>query len=147
MTLAFVLPRFPSLEGRGLETDAERLALLFSFTGERAAATRSAYRLQFDFGGAAVRVGVSADGKEFAPVTEPAARGGRLGPGVVIDEVFSPGLGQVRRGEAVIDITSAGGPPFEVTLSSGESKAHLAYNPYTGKTIVSYPGREEGKDG
>lgn len=150
ITLAFALPRLPSLEGRRLESDAGRLALLASFTGERAAATRSQYRLHFDLSGAAVRVEVSGDGKEFTPVSEPVARGVRLSPGIEIDEVFSPGLGPVRRGEAVIDITSAGGPPFEVTLSSGERKALVSYNPYTGKSSVSFQlegFQGEGKDG
>ncbi|MBW7956482.1 MAG: prepilin-type N-terminal cleavage/methylation domain-containing protein [Deltaproteobacteria bacterium] len=147
VTLAFALPRFPSLDGRRLESDAERLALLASFIGERAAATRSRYRLHFDLAGAAVRVEVSADGKEFTPVTEPVARGRRLSAGIEIGEVFSPGLGRVSRGEAFIPITSSGSHPFEVTLLSGEKKALVSYNPYTGKASVSYPGTGEGQDG
>ncbi|WKZ33988.1 MAG: prepilin-type N-terminal cleavage/methylation domain-containing protein [Thermodesulfobacteriota bacterium] len=147
ITLAFVLPRFPSLDGRRLESDADRLALLASFIGERAVATRSQYRLHFDMAGAAVRVEASADGKEFTRVTEPVARGGKLSPGVEIGEVFSPGLGRISRGEAFIHITSRGSDPFEVTLLSDGKRAVVSYNPYTGKASVSYPGTGEGQDG
>ncbi len=147
VTLAFVLPRFQSLGDRRLESDADRLALLASFIGERAVATRSQYRIHFDLAGAAVRVEASADGREFTRVTEPVARGGKLSPGVEIGEVFSPGLGRVSRGEAFVALTSRGSDPFEVTLLSGGRKAVVSYNPYTGKASLSYPGTGEGQDG
>lgn len=136
VALAVVFPRLPGLEGYNLDSDSGRLSQLAGFLNERAASRRSYYRLWFDFNAGEVRVESSADGKEYAPEAESALRKIKLGPSVVMEEVRSPGLGVVTRGEAAIVLSPYGSEPFEVRLAAAGRTTIVSFNPYTGKAKV-----------
>lgn len=136
VALAVVVPRLPGLDGYSLDSATGRLAQLSGFLNERAASKRSFYRVWFDFNAGEVRVESSEDGKEYAPEAEGAIRKIKLGANVAIEEVRSPGLGSVKRGEAAIVFSPNGSEPFEVRLSSGNKSAVVSFNPYTGRAKV-----------
>jgi len=135
--LAVVFPRLYGLQDRYLDSDAERLALFLSYAGEKAASSRTYYRVGFDLHGARIGIEISPDGKEFAPSTDPAIRAFNLKDGVDIGEVSAPGLGKVTRGQASILMAPTGAPFFEVALVSGGRRTIVTYNPYTGRAAVS----------
>lgn len=143
--LAVVFPRLHGLQDRNLDSDSERLALFLSYAGEKAVSSRTYYRVGFDFQGARVGMESSQDGKEFAPVADPALRGFKLKNGVNIGEVSAPGLGKVARGEAKLLMPPVGAAPFEVALVSGDRRAFITYNPYTGRALISEKHEEAGK--
>lgn len=146
VALAVVFPRLPGLEGYNLDSDSGRLSRLSVFLNERAASRRSYYRLWFDFNAGEIRVESSADGKEYAAVSETALRKIKLGRGVQLVEVRSPGLGAVTRGEAAIVISPYGAEPFDVRLSAGKRSLVVSFNPYTGRAKVRQP-EDSGKAG
>lgn len=139
VALAVVFPRLPGLEGYNLDSDSTRLSQLAGFLNERAASRRSYYRLWFDFNAGVVRVESSMDGKEYAPEAESALRKIKLAPGVVMEEVRSPGLGVVTRGEAAIVFSPYGSEPFDVKLAAAKRSVFVSFNPYTGKAKVRAP--------
>ncbi|OGP13454.1 MAG: hypothetical protein A2054_05370 [Deltaproteobacteria bacterium GWA2_55_10] len=143
--LAVVFPRLHGLQDRYLDSDSERLALFLSYAGEKAASSRTYYRVGFDLQGARINVESSPDGKEFAPAADPALRGFKLKNGVDIGEVSAPGLGKVVRGEAKLLMPPAGAPPFEVALISGNRRSLITYNPYTGRATISEKNEKPGK--
>lgn len=136
VALAVVFPRLPGLEGYNLDSASGRVAQLSGFLNERAASKRSYYRVWFDFNSNDVRVEASPDGKEYAPEAESALRKISLGTNVSLEEVRSPGLGAVRKGEAAVVFSPYGSEPFEVRLTAGKKKAVISFNPYTGKAKV-----------
>lgn len=133
VAVAVVFPRLPGLEGYNLDSGANRASQLLGFLNERAASKRTYYRVWFDFNSNELRVESSADGKEYAAFAETALRKIRLGRGVVMEEVRSPGLGTIVRGEAAIVISPYGAEPFDLRLSSGKRSVIVSFNPYTGK--------------
>lgn len=139
VALAVVFPRLPGLEGVSLDSSAGRVSRLSGFLAERAASKRQFYRLWFDFGTGEARVESSADGREYTPEPEAAIRRIRLGTGVRLDEVRSPGLGSVSRGEAAVVFSPYGAEPFEVRLSAGKRTAVVSFNPYTGRARIHEP--------
>lgn len=139
VALAVVFPRLPGLEGYNLDSDSGRLSQLTGFLNERAASRRTYYRLWFDFNAGEIRVESSADGKEYAPEAESALRKIKLGPSVVMEEVRSPGLGVVTRGEAAIVLSPYGSEPFDVRLAAAKRSVIVSFNPYTGKAKVRAP--------
>jgi len=143
VALAVVFPRLPGLEGYNLDSDSGRLSQLAGFLNERAASRRSYYRLWFDFNAGEIRVESSPDGKEYAPEAESALRRIKLGPGVVLEEVRSPGLGAVRKGEAAVVFSPYGSEPFTVRLAAAKRSVIVSFNPYTGKAKVRAPSAAE----
>ncbi len=135
--LAVVFPRLHGLQDRYLDSDSERLALLISYAGEKAASSRTYYRVGFEMDNAGIVMEGSPDGKEFVPVTDPALRSFRLKEGVEIGEVSAPGLGKVTRGQTAIIMAPTGAPAFEVALVSGSRRTVITYNPYTGRAELS----------
>lgn len=142
--LAVVFPRLHGLQDRYLDSDSERLALFLSYAGEKAASSRTYYRVGFDLKGARINVESSPDGKEFAPSTDPALRGFKLKAGVDIGEVSAPGLGKVTVGETGILMAPTGATPFEVALVSGNRRLLVTYNPYTGRAAISEKNEKPG---
>jgi prepilin-type N-terminal cleavage/methylation domain-containing protein len=149
VVLAVVFPRLPGLEGYNLDSDSARLSQLSGFLGERAASKRSYYRLWFDFNAGEVRVESSADGKKYAPEPESALRKIKFGPSVLMEEVRSPGLGVVTRGESAIVFSPYGSEPFDVRLAAAGRSVIVSFNPYTGKAKVRAPedGEKAGQPG
>lgn len=139
VALAVVVPRLPGLDGYSLDSATGRLSRLSGFLNERAASKRSFYRVWFDFAANEVRVEASEDGQEYAPEPEGALRTIKFGTNVFLEEVRSPGLGSVKRGEAAIVFSPHGSEPFEVRLSSAERSAVVSFNPYTGRAKVHAP--------
>jgi len=146
VAVAVVFPRLPGLEGYSLDSGAGRASQLLGYINERAASRRSYYRVWFDFNANELRVESSEDGKEYAAVAETALRKIRFGPRVVMEEVTSPGLGRVARGEAAIVIAPFGAEPFDMRLSSGKRSVIVSFNPYTGKARV-HPAEEAERTG
>lgn len=134
----------PGLEGYNLDSATGRVAQLSGFLNERAASKRSYYRVWFDFAAGEVRVESSQDGKEYTPEAESAIRKIKLGTNVVLEEVRSPGLGAVKRGEVAIVFSPYGTEPFDVRLSAGKRSAIVSFNPYTGKAKVRSPDEKVG---
>lgn len=143
VALAVVFPRLPGLDGYNLDSDSGRLSQLAGFLNERAVSRRSYYRLWFDFNAGEIRVESSGDGKEYAPEAESALRKIKLGPGVVLEEVRSPGLGSVRKGEAALVLSPYGSEPFEVRLAAAKRSVIVSFNPYTGKAKTLAPEEAE----
>jgi general secretion pathway protein H len=142
-----VLPRLPSTESAKLRDSARTLASAIRFIGDRAATTKTGYRLHLNISDNAVWVRqLSASGEEIA-ADDPFLSRKILAEGIAIEDVTIPSSGKTGEGEVIIGFGPGGLQDFMLVHLKDTRDRHfsvIAY-PASGKVKVEEGYLEEAK--
>lgn len=108
MVLLLVMPRLPSSDKENLKISARTLASTLRYMQERAATSRSVYRLTFVLATDTLQIAeIGDDGTAHEP-SDPLLQQSVVKEGVVVADVRIPRLGTIADGEIRVDVGSSG---------------------------------------
>ena len=132
LVVMLVAPRLPSTEEARLRGSARILASSIRYLADRAAATKTAYRLVLDLNGGPAAVTEGKSDGSYSPSGDPFLAGSPVADGVMVSEVVTPRGGRRSTGQVSLDFGLDGLREFTtIHLGSGRGGQY---------TVVAYPG-------
>lgn len=144
IAVAVVLPKLPSTEANRLQYSARSLAAAIRFIGDRAATTKTGYRMHLKLSDSTIWVRkLSATGEEIA--VDESFLGRRLiADGITIEDIIIPQTGKLSEGEVIIGFGSGGLQDFMIIHLKDSKPRHFTVTafPNNGKVKVEQGYRE-----
>lgn len=143
LAAALVAPRLPSTASADLDRSADAVAALLRRVDQEAVVTKKRFRLRILPGTGELAL-MEKRGDEYLPPTDPHLARSPLKGEVIVEEIRTPSLGEVRSGEISIEIGSGGiGEFLALHLASGERRRTVMAYPLSGRVAIFDGYREQ----
>ncbi|WP_279384424.1 pilus assembly FimT family protein [Geotalea toluenoxydans] len=126
-----VLPRLPSTESAKLRDSARSLASAIRFIGDRAATTKTGYRLHLNITDSTTRVRQLSPSGEETAADDPFLSRRPIAEGITIEDVTIPQSGKISEGEVIIGFGPGGLQDFMIIHLKDGKNGHF--------TVTAYP--------